>query len=369
MSPNPSPTLKAVESAAPLEQPTTASRRRRLRILLLGVVPVLALLVVATFYLLGGRYVETDNAYVKAEKVPVSAELAGKVAQVLVAENQPVQEGQVLFRLDPVPFQLAVAKAEAQLAQAKTDIAVLKAQYAEKQAEIALARTKYSFTLKEKTRQADLVGRHYVSRASYDTAQQNAELAAREIAAQEQDLKRIVEALGGDVDAPIRDQASYRAAQAGLDQAKLDLARVDVRASLPGTVSKPPKVGQYVEAGSPVMALVASGQLWVEANFIETDLTYVHPGQPVTVTVDTYPGVTWQGHVESLSPATGAEFSLLPAQNSTGNWVKIAQRVPVRIALDPAPNLPPSQYQLRAGMSTEVEIDTQHRRHLLGLTL
>lgn len=288
MSPNPSPNLKVVDSDAS----ATAPSPRRLRLALLVMVPALALLVMAAVYLLGGRYVETDNAYVKAEKVPVSSEVSGKVAQVLVNENEPVTAGQVLFRLDSAPFQLAVAKAEAQLAQAKTDLAVLKADYAEKQAEIALARTKYNFAQKEKTRQADLLVRHYISMASYDTAQQNAEVTEQEIAMLDQDLKRIAESLGGKVDAPIKDHPSYRAAQAELDQARLDLARVDVRASLPGTVSKPPKPGQYVEAGSAVMALVASGDLWVEANFIETDLTYVHPGQPVTVRVDTYPDVT-----------------------------------------------------------------------------
>jgi membrane fusion protein (multidrug efflux system) len=138
-----------------------------------------------------------------------------------------------------------------------------------------------------------------------------------------------------------------------------------VRASLPGTVSKPPKVGQYITAGSTAMALVVSGNLWIEANFPETDLTYVHPGQPVAIRVDTYPDAAWKGVVESLSPATGAEFSLIPAQNATGNWVKIAQRVPLRIKLDAASGMP----QLRAGLSAVVEIDTGHRRRLLGLSL
>ncbi|MCP5419549.1 MAG: HlyD family secretion protein [Gammaproteobacteria bacterium] len=365
MSANPSIELKAVDKTDPPEVSDASPRRRRLRILLLGVVPMLALPVVAVVYLLGGRYVETDNAYVKAEMVPVSAEVSGKVVEVNIQENQQVTAGQVLFRLDPAPFQLAVAKAEAKMAQAKTDLDVLKAQYVEKQAEVALARTRYDFAEKEETRQADLVSRHYVSKSSYDNAQQAAELAAQEITASEKDLKRIAEALGGNINGPIEQYPNYRAALAELDQAKLDLARVEVRASLPGTVNEPPKAGQHVDAGDSVMALVASGNLWVEANFIETDLTYVHPGQSATVQVDTYPGVTWHGHVDSLSPATGAEFSLLPAQNTTGNWVKIAQRVPVRIALDPAPDLP----KLRAGLSTEVKIDTQHRRQILGLSL
>lgn len=178
----------------------------------------------------------------------------------------------------------------------------------------------------------------------------------------EQDLKRIAETLGGRVDTPVESHPAYRAALAELEQAKLDLARTEVRASLPGTVSKPPKPGQYVSVGSTAMALVVTGNLWVEANFTETDLTYAHPGQPVVVHVDTYPDAVWKGAVDSLSPATGAEFSVIPAQNATGNWVKIAQRVPVRIKLDQVSGNPP----LRAGLSAIVEIDTAHRRRILG---
>ncbi|MCB1863814.1 MAG: HlyD family secretion protein [Chromatiales bacterium] len=157
----------------------------------------------------------------------------------------------------------------------------------------------------------------------------------------------------------------YFRATSLLDQARLDLERIDVRALLPGIVSKPPKPGQYVGAGATALVLVVSGDLWVEANFPETDLTYVHPGQPVTIKVDTYPDTTWKGVVDSLSPATGSEFSVIPAQNATGNWVKIAQRVPVRIRIEAVPNAP----QLRAGLSTIVDIDTGHRRHVFGLSL
>jgi membrane fusion protein (multidrug efflux system) len=286
------------------------------------------------------------------------------VTEVLVEDNQRVTAGQALFRLDAAPFQVAVAKAEAQLAQVRTNLAALKASYREKQAEIALARTKYEFALKDQTRQAELVAKNFVSASKFDDAKQGAELARQQIAALEQDLKRIAESLGGGVDFPIEHHPSYREALAALEQAKLNLSRVEVRASLAGTVSKPPKRGQYLGAGATAMALVVSGNHWIEANFTETDLTYVHPGQPVTVHVDTYPDRIWHGVVESLSPATGAEFSLIPAQNATGNWVKIAQRVPVRVKLDDAPGMP----ELRAGLSALAEIDTGHRRRLLGLS-
>ncbi len=351
---------------APSSAATPPRRNRRLlRFALMGVVPLIALLVIAVVYLRGGRTVETDNAYVKADKVPVSTEVAGTVQDVQVSDNQVVAVGQVLFRLDAQAFQVAVTKAQAKLAQVRTDLAALKASYREKQAEITLARTRQSFALKEQQRQADLVSKNFISASRFDDAKQATDLAAQQVGVLEQDLARIGQSLGGSVDAPVEQHPSYRAALGELEQAQLDLARVEVRAPMAGVVSRPPKPGQYLAPGTMAMALVVNGNLWVEANFPETDLTYVHPGQPVAIHVDTYPDVQWQGVVESLSPATGAEFSVIPAQNATGNWVKITQRVPVRIQLQAAPNAP----QLRAGLSAVAEIDTGHRRRVLGLSL
>ncbi|MDD5249076.1 MAG: HlyD family secretion protein [Rhodocyclaceae bacterium] len=340
------------------------AKRRRQRLMLLVALPALAALVAAGFYLQGGRYVETDDAYVKADMVPVSADVSGIIQAVPVRENETVAAGQPLFRIDPASFQVAVEKAEAKLSQVRTDLAALQASYREKQAEIALAKTRYAFAQREQARQADLVKKHFISAARFDDATQSADVAAQQVAALQQDLKRIAATLGGSVDAPVERHPSYRAALAELDQAKLDLARTEVRAALPGTVSNRPKPGQYVSAGSAAMALVISGSVWVDANFTETDLTYVRPGEPAVVHIDTYPDAEWQGTVDSVSPATGAEFSVIPAQNATGNWVKITQRVPVRIRLAAAPDLP----QLRAGLSAVVTIDTGHRRRLLGLS-
>ncbi|CAG4882505.1 Membrane fusion component of tripartite multidrug resistance system [Georgfuchsia toluolica] len=341
------------------------SQRQTKRLVLLVVIPLIAALVIAVLYLHGGRYVETDNAYVKADMVPVSADVSGTIKEVLVQENQSVVAGQPLFRIDPASFQVAVAKAEAKLAQVRTDLAALQASYREKQAEIALAKTRHAFAQREQRRQADLVDRHFISASRFDDATQSADIARQQIAALNQDLKRIAETLGGNIDTPIEHHPGYRAASAELDQARLDLARTEVRASLPGTVSNRPKPGQYLAAGSAAMALVVSGSVWVEANFTETDLTYVRPGESVVIHVDTYPDTVWKGVVDSLSPATGAEFSVIPAQNATGNWVKITQRVPVRIKLDAAPGQP----ALRAGLSTIVNIDTGHRRRFMGLSL
>jgi len=328
------------------------------RWVLLVAVPAVAAATALAAYLAGGRYVETENAYVKADKVPVSAEVAGAIREVLVTENQAVAGGAVLFRLDRAPYEVAVSRAEAKMAQARADHAALRASYREKQAEIALARTRHSFAVKDQGRQSDLAAKNFIADAKLDDAKQVTELAGQQITALEQDLRRIGETLGGGPDTPIERYPAYRAALAELEQAKLDLLRTEIHASLPGTTSKPPKPGQYVQAGATAMALVVSGNLWVEANFTETDLTHVRAGLPVRVRIDTYPDAAWTGTVESLSPATGAEFSVIPPQNATGNWVKITQRVPLRIRLNAAPGLP----ELRAGLSATVEIDTGRRR-------
>lgn len=334
------------------------------RLLLLVVLPSFAVIAVGILYLKGGRYAETDNAYVQSDMVLLSTEISGVVKDVLVSENQAVTAGEPLFRLDPAQLLVAVAKAEAKLAQVRIDLAALKASYREKEAEIELAKTRHAFAQKAQERQILLAAKNLISESSFDDSQQNSDLAAQQISALEQDKARIAVTLGGSIDTPVEQHPSYLSAKAELDQARLDLSRAEVRASLPGIVSRLPKTGQYITAGDTAMALVVSGNVWIEANYTETDLTYVHPGQPVTISIDTYPDTAWKGVVDSLSPATGAEFSVIPAQNATGNWVKIAQRVAVRIKLDAAPNVP----QLRAGLSANVEIDTGHRRRFLGLS-
>lgn len=342
--------------------PAVRKPRALRRLLLLVVVPLLAALVVLFLYLRGGRYVGTDNAYVEADKAPISSQVSGTIREVLVRENQSVAAGQVLFRLDPLPFQVAVARAEANLAQTRTNLLSLKASYREKQVEIALARTRHAFALKDQGRQSELAAKKYIAESALDASRMNADLTGEQITALEEDLKRIAESLGGSVGDPVEQHPSYRMAVAELEQARLALEHVEVRAPLSGTVNKQPSPGQYLSAGDMAMVVVVSANLWVEANLTEKDLTYVHPGQDVAIRVDTYPGATWHGTVESLSPATGSEFSIIPAQNATGNWVKVAQRVAVRIKLLPSPGLPP----LRSGLSAVVKIDTGHRRHLPG---
>ncbi len=342
-----------------------AQPKRSKRFVLMVVIPVIAAVAGTYFYLKGGRFVETENAYVKADKVQVSVEVTGQVQQVFVHENDTVAAGQLLFTLDPAPYKLAVTKAEANLAQVRTDLNELKQTYLKTEGMLKLASTHLGFAAKEVKRQLDLLNDHYTSGSDFDDANQSEQLAQVGVAIETAELKRIEASLGGSVDTPIEEHPNYKAALAVLEQAKLDLARTEIHASLSGQVSAPPKPGQFLSPGKAAMTLVANAELWIEANYTEKELTYVRPGQSVDIKVDIYPDETWHGVVESLSPATSSEFSLLPAQNTTGNWVKVAQRVPVRIRLEQDRNLPP----LRTGLSAIPEIDTKHQRELFGITL
>lgn len=327
------------------------------RFIFLVILPAVVLSIAGLIYLLSGRYVETENAYVKADKVPISAQVSGTILETLVRENQTVAKNQVLFRLDPAPFKVSLAKAESKLAQVRIDLLALKAGYREKQAEMNLAKTKYNFSLRNQQRQTNLAAKHFVSVSNLDEAKEGAEIAAQQVITVQEDLKRLAHSLSGSVATPIEQHPTYLMAKAELDQAKLDLAHTEIKAPSAGTINSPPKPGQYISAGTITMTLVANEHPWVEANFTEKELTNIRPGQPVIATVDVYPGIEWKGTVESLSPATGAEFSLIPAQNATGNWVKIAQRVAVRIKLSANPDNPP----LRSGLSSWVKIDTKHK--------
>src|SRR5262245_19762652 len=335
-------------------------RKRILRRVLLLAGPIVVAVAAVVVYLSGGRYVETDNAYLQADKVAVSAEVPGPVSEVLVQQNAAVAAGQVLFRIDARPYRVAVQRAQAQLAKARTDVAAMEASYREAAAKLDSAKTNLSFAEREFERQKELAEKKFISQASLDTARKALDLARQQVTAASQDLQRIAAGLGGQPGLPVDQNPSVREAQSALAQAELDLVRTQVRAPFAGLAGLPPRVGQYLTPGAAAMAVVADARVWVEANLNETDLTYVAPGQRATVKVDTYPGRKWQGTVESVSPATGAQFSILPPQNATGNWVKVVQRIPVRVTLDVGQQDP----QLIAGMSATVEIDTQHARSL-----
>ncbi|MBX6322205.1 MAG: HlyD family secretion protein [Rhodospirillaceae bacterium] len=316
------------------------------------------------WYLTSGRYVSTDDAYVQAGMVPVSADVDGRIVEVLVHDNQPVKAGQVLFRLDDRPYIIAVERAESRLASARLQVESLRASYHQRMAELKAAQDTLAYRQRELQRQRNLLTTHTSPQSAVDQAANAAEVAREQVVAIQQQIASILASLGGDPDIPTDQHPTVREAQAALDQAQLDLTHTVVTAPVNGIVAQVDKVpvGTYLTAGSPAFSLVATDALWVEANFKETQLTYVRPGQEATVTVDAYPGTVFRAHVDSLSPGTGAQFSVLPPQNASGNWVKVVQRLPVRLVIDnPDPDKP-----LRAGMTVTAEVDTRHQSSLLA---
>jgi membrane fusion protein (multidrug efflux system) len=330
-------------------------QRSALRPVLLVSGPLLLALVGGWFWLTSGRFVGTEDAYVKADKVILGAEVAGSIAAITVRENQHVEAGSELLRIDDRHYRIALAKAEAELAAVTSDIESIKASLKQKNEELTLARTNATFAEREFQRQSQLATRKLNSQAQLDEARHKLDVARQQISVVEQERAQYLSRLSGNPDLPVKQHPDYLQAKATLDAAALDVERTIVRAPFAGIASRVPQVGQYVAAGNPLMGLVADSEMWIEANFMETDLTNVRPGQPATVRIDSYPGHEWTGHVLSISQATGAEFSVLPPQNASGNWVKIVQRIPVRIAIDARKDDP----QLRLGMTATVEIDTK----------
>lgn len=329
-----------------------------IRRLLLISAPVLVAAVVLFFYLTGERFVDTDNAYVKADKVTIAPEVSAAVEAVLVKENEQVTLGQPLFRLDASLFVAAVDRARARQEKVRTEIEALQAAYRSKQAELALAQTNMAFADKEFRRQVDLARQHFVSQVQLDDRRHALDVSRQQLAVLQQDIERVLAGLNQQPDAAVDQYPAYQEVAAEHSQASINLEHTTVFAPFDGVVSNVPKPGQHLNAGSPALALVASSAPWIEANFNETDLTYVLPGQTAAIRIDMYPDLRLTGKVASISPASGAEFSILPAQNASGNWVKVVQRITVRIELDTRDNMP----ALRPGMSTRISIDTGSNR-------
>jgi membrane fusion protein (multidrug efflux system) len=341
----------------------TTSLGRRLRLPLLIGAPVIVVLACLFLYLTGGRYQSTDDAFIQSARVDVSANVAGRVIALPIHENQRVKQGDVLFRLDPAPIDTAVAQAAAELASARQNITGASATYQQRTVELAAAQTTLAYQEKELVRQKALTASGVSSQAQLDAQVQAVAVAKANVAGAEQAQANALATLAGNPNGAPGDNPAVRQAQANLDRAKLNQAYTVVRAPQDGTVTKVEQlqVGDYINAAQPVFSLVAP-RVWVEANFKEDQLTYMRPGQGATFKIDAYPGVVFHGRVESLSPGTGSSFALLPAENATGNWVKVVQRLPVRISIDN----PPADLPLHAGLSVTAKVDTAHHRHLFG---
>jgi membrane fusion protein (multidrug efflux system) len=334
---------------------------RLLRPLLLVLLPAAAVLVGLYVYARGGREVETENAYVKANVVAVSSEVSGRVLEVSVHDNQAVAAGAALFRLDPTPFELAVAKATAQMEVVRTDVQQLRAEYRATLQEAVEAEDRIAFLSRQLERQERLKEQGMSRADVYDEAKHNLHVAQSRLKSIHESTNRALAGLLGDPQLPAERHPRYLEAKAARDAAAVDLARTHVRAPTGGVVSNMKlQVGEHVEKGASVFSLIQSGPVWVEANFKETQLTFMRPGQLAHVVADAYPDIEWEASVSAIAPATGAEFAILPPQNATGNWVKVVQRIPVLLVV----KQPAGQPQLRAGMTVTVTIDTGHERGL-----
>ena len=355
----------ALASAGGLIARLRTDRALLRRVLMIGGVAIVAA-VALVMWLFGGRYVSTDDAYVQAGKLMVSTDVSGLVKDVEVKEGQEVKKGDVLFRLDTQPFRIAVQNAKAQLDQTALQIDAMKQDYQRMQANIRSQKAQVELAQRNYDRYARLLKASAISEATYDTARLTLSSARDQLASLQHAADQQLAMLGGNPDASTREQPQYMAALSRLNEAQRQLEHSVVRAPFAGVVAEVDSLqpGTLVISAmsafstTSAVGLVATHDTWVEAHLKETDLTHVHQGDPATFTVDTYPGCTWYGHVGSVSVSTGSAFSVLPAENASGNWVKVVQRIPVKIAIDRGN----CDRDLRVGMSTIASIDTGQRR-------
>ena len=342
------------------------SLRQRLRLPLMLLGPLVVLLGGAYWFLTTGRYISTDDAYVDAARIAISNDISGRVVEVDVHDNELVKAGQPLFIVDRRPFQIAVEEAKAQLAAVRLQVEAMKATYQQKKADAAANEATLLYQQRDLERQQRLLATGAASQAQYDQSNHAYKIAREQLASKEQDVASTLASLGGDPNIPVDQHPMVQHAQAALDRAELNLSYTVVRAPEEGIVTKVDQLqpGDWVQgvdtgaAPTSLFYLVSTKRVWVTANFKETELTHMRPGQPATVEIDTYPDVVFPARVQSLSPGTGLTFSLLPAENATGNWVKVVQRLPVRFSIEKFDRNAP----LHAGLSATVEVDTGYRR-------
>jgi len=362
----PQPAAKEPETTATAAAPATMAAaaqagRNRTRRLLFALLPI-ALVAGGYYYVVGGQVMSTDNAYVQADILGISTDVAGIVGDIDVRDNQAVKAGDVLFKLDEQPFRFALERADAQIGVVGNDLEALKASYKGMQSQIEQARTDIAFYETAFKRQQDLATKSVASQATYDQAKHDLDSARLKLAQLGNQLAGIAASLNGKPDAPVEDHPRYKDAVAARAEAQRQLDHTTVRAPMNGVVTNVPSLqkGQYLEAATNAFSLVSTEHVWIQATPKETELTWVKPGQAAEVYVDTYPGAVWKGTVDSISPASAASFSLLPAQNTSGNWVKVVQRIAMRVKIE----TPPDEPQLRAGMSVTLDVDTGHARGL-----
>ncbi|HEX2632775.1 MAG TPA: HlyD family secretion protein [Bradyrhizobium sp.] len=343
-----------------------AGLRRYRRVLLLVVLPLVAVTAGLVFYLQGGRYVTTDDAYVGAQKVLITPDISGKIVKVAVKEGQTVSTGDVLFQIDPVPFQLAVSQARAKLDDAKTSHDNFVDNVKLYNQTIELVNAGVALKQRDVDRKTALVKNNYGSQLDLDNAATALVTAQAQLQLVKQQKSAALNQLLGNPELPLDQFPAYVQAKAALDDAERNLALATVRAPMDGVATQVDQIqlGRFIAAGTPVFSIIDISNPWVDANPKESDFTYVSVGQPVTIDVDAFPDHVFKGTVGSLSPGTGAQFAILPPQNATGNFVKVVQRVPIRIYFDRNDKF---VQKLKAGMSAYTSIDTGHHRSLAAL--
>ncbi len=351
--PGAKPAVEAPAKAAP-------KKRRGLRTILLVVLPLIAVIGGGTFYLMGGRYISTDNAYVGAQKVLITPDVSGKIIHVAAREGQHVKPGDELFTLDPEPYKLTLDQAESKLVAARTEYSKLKTTVKSLTTLIDLAHKNVELKKQAVERKQTLLTSRAGSRADLDTAAVGLVTAQLQAQFAQQQHDTTLAQLLGKRDLPLAQFPAYVQAKAAVDDAKRNLAHTVIRAPMAGTATQVDNIqlGRFIAAGAPVLSVVDDQAPWVDANPKETEITYLRVGQKATISVDSFPDHEFKGTVQSVSPGTGAQFSILPPQNASGNWVKVVQRVPVRIVFDKGQDT----HLLRAGMSVTVDIDTHHSR-------
>jgi membrane fusion protein (multidrug efflux system) len=367
------PEQKASPAETPTTRPPAASRRRLLaalrryrRFLLLVLLPLVVAAGGLVFYLNGGRYVTTDDAYVGAQKVLITPDISGKIDKVVVKEGQHVQPGDVLFEIDPVPFRLAAAQAKASLEQTRVTYDNLVANIKIYGQMLDLAQQGVDLKQRDVERKQSLVKNSFGSQLDLDNASNALVTAGAQAQYIKQQLSNATMQLLGNPELPLEEFPPYAQAKATLDQAERNLDHSVMRAPMAGIATQVDQIqlGRYVMAGTPVFSIIDVANPWVDANPKESDFTHVAVGQPVSLEVDAFPDHVFKGSIGSLSPGTGAQFAILPPQNATGNFVKVVQRVPVRIYFDKDDKF---VSRLKAGMSVYASIDTGHRRSLAAL--